>query len=367
MLDIELLVAAISAKNKIGSDCRSGEYADLYRSIKDERMEARVCEKRFWEKEDVDKSGAHWRKVYQDSQTILQESGKDLEIAAWLCESSLRLHGFAGLNQSFSLIAKLVATYGAKIFPGLEDGDGLEYKVQALMTLNGDEVEGSLIGPIRNYPFTALNKYTLWNLEQAATLEFADSIQEKKMRDEGIISKQEIIAEVNSIEASHYSKLLDDLDAAINSFALMTKSLDEVFLHDAPPCSRIADALSDYKNKLSYLLRETKHKSLIEVEEEIIKVDEKIVVNSATQAIITQNVATVATVRDRDSALAEILKVADYFTQTEPQSIVPYMLRRVVDWAKLPAPELLAKIINNSAELNQVYALTGTTPLRSDK
>ena len=361
MLDIDVLTAAISVDNKIGIDCRSGEYADLYRSVKDERMEARACEKKFWEKEDVDKSGAHWRKVYQDSQTILQKSGKDLEIAAWLCESSLRLHGFAGLHQSFSLIAKLVATYGVALFPSLEDGDGVDYKVQALMTLNGDEVEGSLIGPIRNYPLTTLNNYTLWNLEQAASLELADTMQEKKLRDEGVISKQEIIAEVNSTDAAYYIKLIEDLTAAITSFAVMNKSLDEVFLHDAPPCSRIADAMAEYKNKLNYLLRETKHKSLVVADEEIAKVSKNIVVNLPVQDVVTPNVTAIATAYDRNSALAEILKVADYFAQTEPQSIVPYMLRRVVDWAKLPAPELLAKIINNSAELNQVYALIGTT------
>ena len=50
-------------------------------------------------------------------------------------------------------------------------------------------------------------------------------------------------------------------------------------------------------------------------------------------------------IKDRDDAMDRLVKIAHYFREHEPQSIIPYALEQVVRWGKMPLPELLAELI----------------------
>ena len=369
MAELLTLTNPVEIENALGTDCRLGAQVELYRKVKDARMEARNCEKKFWEGEDVDRSASFWRDVWSDGQKVINEVGKDLEIAAWLCESGLRLYGFAGLAMCFQQIEQLVSEHGQAIFPSLDEDDELEYKVQALTALNGDEIEGSLIRPIRNYPLTEDSKYTFWDVEQAqAKTKAAEDGSARLQADTGV-SFKDILDEVNATSVGYYQQRIKDLDLALANFTAMNQELDKVFSKDAPPCSRIQEAIEEYKTKLMYLLQESKHKDVLQKTDDVVEQEVVAEQTIATESVVAtkQIISAPARTLSREAALAEIMKLADYFAETEPQSIIPYMLRRVVDWAKLPTPDLLAKIINNSAELSQVYALTGTTPESSNQ
>jgi type VI secretion system protein ImpA len=61
----------------------------------------------------------------------------------------------------------------------------------------------------------------------------------------------------------------------------------------------------------------------------------------------------------RDDAFRILLSVADFFERTEPQSLIPAQLRRVVEWGKLAPQELFARVIEDTSALEQMYKLVG--------
>jgi type VI secretion system protein ImpA len=61
----------------------------------------------------------------------------------------------------------------------------------------------------------------------------------------------------------------------------------------------------------------------------------------------------------RDDAFRILMSVADFFERTEPQSLMPAQLRRVVEWGKLSPQELFARVIEDDSALQQMYKLVG--------
>ena len=53
----------------------------------------------------------------------LKNQSKDLWFAAWLCEASLRLHGYSAVEPTFRLFLELQRDFWPSLHPALEDGD----------------------------------------------------------------------------------------------------------------------------------------------------------------------------------------------------------------------------------------------------
>jgi type VI secretion system protein ImpA len=148
VLDIETLLAPLPGEDPAGADMRldtSGGGA--YYRLKDARSAARIAERQADAESERGALAPEWRFIFEHAQSVLASQSKDLEIACWLTEAALRIHGFAGLRDATALLAGLVDRY----WPGLHsvDGDDLAAKVAPLANLNGVGADGSLIQPMR--------------------------------------------------------------------------------------------------------------------------------------------------------------------------------------------------------------------------
>src|SRR3954447_16924110 len=66
---------------------------------------------------------ANWRLVEEITTSILRTQSKDLQVAMWLTEANLKLHGFAGLADGLHLVSELISRYWDQgLFPAIEDG-----------------------------------------------------------------------------------------------------------------------------------------------------------------------------------------------------------------------------------------------------
>ncbi len=146
-LDLKRLAAPIAGANPAGADLRAeaGPGSAYYR-VKDARTAARAAERRE-SAGDADAPPADWRPVLQHGAEALAEKSKDLEIAAYLVEALVRLHGFAGLRDGFRLTRELIDAFWDGLYP-LPDEDGVETRLAPLTGLNGADAEGTLSGPI---------------------------------------------------------------------------------------------------------------------------------------------------------------------------------------------------------------------------
>ena len=154
ILDVEALLAPIPGALPAGPDLRDNDSGggDYYR-IKDARSTARITERQADAEAERGSLAPEWRLIFDQAQTVLASQSKDLEVACWLTEASLRMHGFAGLRSAFAVLAGLVERYWSDLHS--IDAEDMAAKVAPLAGLNGTSAEGALIQPLRLAPLTS--------------------------------------------------------------------------------------------------------------------------------------------------------------------------------------------------------------------
>jgi len=65
----------------------------------------------------------------------LERRTKDLQIAGWLLEAWLHLHGFRGVEAGLRLLAGLCENFWNDLYPNL-DGDSLESRIAPIEWIN---------------------------------------------------------------------------------------------------------------------------------------------------------------------------------------------------------------------------------------
>src|SRR5690606_9820464 len=117
VIDLDALLAPISDENPGGDSLR---YSGIYDEIAEARRADIDVAQGEWQTE---LKTADYRKVVEVAVNALTTLSKDLQIAAWLGEALINLHGFAGLRDSLKLMAGLHENYWDGAFPVVEDND----------------------------------------------------------------------------------------------------------------------------------------------------------------------------------------------------------------------------------------------------
>src|SRR5689334_280167 len=114
----EDLLDPISAEQPAGVDLR---WTPEWDRIKQARRSDDALEGGKWANKE--RKSANRPLVKELAESILRQQSKDLQIALWLMEANLKLHGFAGLRDSLRLTRELLARYWDNgLYPPIEDG-----------------------------------------------------------------------------------------------------------------------------------------------------------------------------------------------------------------------------------------------------
>jgi type VI secretion system protein ImpA len=117
-LAIDDLLDPISAEQPAGVDLR---WTTEWDRIKEARRADDGLDSGKWIKKDQKTSD--WPRVNELVTRALQERSKDLQLALWLTESNIKLHGFRGLRDGLWLTRELMVRYWDKgLYPVMEDG-----------------------------------------------------------------------------------------------------------------------------------------------------------------------------------------------------------------------------------------------------
>jgi type VI secretion system protein ImpA len=357
VLDIETLLAPLPGEDPAGADMRldtSGGGA--YYRLKDARSAARIAERQADAESERGALAPEWRFIFEHAQSVLASQSKDLEIACWLTEAALRIHGFAGLRDATALLAGLVDRY----WPGLHsvDGDDLAAKVAPLANLNGVGADGSLIQPMRLAPLTAPNggepaglwHYTVLRRRGAATAE-----------------AKALAAASKATDSLAFIAIYRDISAALASYDLMTAQLDTLCGEDAPPSSTIRntlveaqDALRDFAGIDPALLNDPDGSPPFVAATPIAEPTQQ-------AAAFVETPPAQAVLSNRDDALRELSRIATYFREHEPNSPTGYTLQTLIRRARLPLPDLLQELIPDETVRRLYLNGAGIGPEVSEK
>jgi len=361
--DIQSLLTPINGDNPCGIDLRETSSSD-YQTLKDARRTiASLVRARKFDNDSDGEINSHWETIYNLAPEVIKTQSKDLEVAAWYAEASLKLYGYTGLRAAFSLNEGLVEHFFDEIYP-LPDEDGIETRVYPLIGLNGEDGSGTLILPLKNAllsedydtPFT----YNLYS--RCLEAEKITDMEAKQQRlDEIGITIQEINNQVSSSSASFYQSLIEDLEASLTHFNNMTNLLDtKCGLADSPPSSAIKKTLEAVLDAVKSL---TKLKlAAPQVTPDSTEASPQSNQDSAPKTSTNsshQPSLSVGAINSRADALNQLLLVANYFRQTEPHSPLCGALERVVEWGNMSLQELMLALIPDASARANYTQLTG--------
>jgi type VI secretion system protein ImpA len=112
------LLDPITAEQPAGADLR---WTPEWDRIKDARRADDSLDSGQWAKRE--RKASDWPLVKDLVTAALRERSKDLQLALWLTESNIKLHGFPGLRDGLRITRELMARYWDKgLYPTLEDG-----------------------------------------------------------------------------------------------------------------------------------------------------------------------------------------------------------------------------------------------------
>jgi len=367
VIDIAALLAPIAGDSgsPTGTDIRQDASASsIYYKIKDARAGARASERALLMEDDPDLVNSvvpEWATVLSTAPEILRSHAKDLEVAAWYTEGLLREYGLPGLRDGFKLIQGLVEGFWDGLYP-MPDEDGIETRVAPLTGLNGEDGEGTLMVPINKVFLTQGHdfSYATWNYEQALDIEKITDPKKKEARiAAGAISTKMIQQSVAETPVAFYVQFKQDLDECIEAFANMTAVLDERCERYAPPSSNIRNRLNRVKEVLGFLTKNIAlNAAAPEQAPEVAAVGQRAVVVPAVSTGPAVSIVD-AEITNRDDAHKVMLKVAEFFRQTEPHSPVPYALEQAVRWGNMSLPELLSELIADDRARQDYFKMTG--------
>ncbi len=359
ILDLELLSRPISEELPAGVDLRDDTSPNsLYYRIKDARSQARAAERQI-EMGD-NEAVADWRPILQTVPEILAESSKDFEMTAYLLESLVRIHGFAGMRDGCRLIEAYVKEFGDVIYP-LPDEDGLETRLAPLVGLNGEDATGTLIMPLKNVAITGETSegaYGLAQYTQALELEKVDPGARDRRISQGAISLDTFNMALSATTAEEFGEIHADLQEAITAFKEMTAALDEKYGRDSPPSSSIRQTLEEILETLEKVARDKL--ATLSTGDDLEESSEEVAAETGeSPAKLAASVNSVNGIRSREDAFRILLQVADYFRKAEPHTPISYGIQQVVRWGRLPLPELMKELIPDETSIHQMFRLVG--------
>lgn len=139
------LLTPIAGDNPSGPDLY---YDPVFEQVKEARREdSDDLPSGEWER--ANKKKADFRTVNKLTGDTLAKKGKDVRLAGWYIESSIRLEGFSALLPSIELLRTFQETFWDTLYPMMEDGGDLEFRAMSV-----DAATRLIADAVRKLPLT---------------------------------------------------------------------------------------------------------------------------------------------------------------------------------------------------------------------
>jgi type VI secretion system protein ImpA len=194
---------------------------------------------------------------------------------------------------------------------------------------------------------------TFLNYQLAQELEReTEAPKREKLKSDGRPELADVQATIKASSAEFYQTLLDDLSQCQEALSQVDKVLDEKCGSAAAPSTRnLREAIADIQSLVRSLVKDFFPQLLT-------RPAEAQAAGSAEQDA-SGGGSKPGPLASRESALAAILNIAQFFEQTEPHSPIPYALRQIERWGHMPLPELLKELIGDAGARSALFRQVG--------
>jgi type VI secretion system protein ImpA len=360
LIQFEQMLAPIPGDNPSGANLL---YAGLHDEVREARRADDVLEQGEWKRE---QKAADWHKVFTLTTEALVTKTKDLQLAAWLAEALVNLHGFAGLHDGLKLLSGLVDTYWESLYPEIDEGD-MEARANAIDMLN----RPFFIAAIQKVPLTGNPvgaNYSYVEFKDSAKFDVPDNLEalEFEARERAVQLKQ-LAATEGKVTSEQWRTaknatrraFCEDVFALLNMCWDQYKALDAIldakFQKQTPGLTDFKKCLEAVRSAVETMVKE---KRLLEPD----PVDQAEEAGQEGGAASAAGARIGGPVGTRAEAMKRLAEVAEFFRATEPHSPVSYLLQRAIHWGQIPLQTWLEEVIKDAGVLAQILETLGVKP-----
>ncbi len=336
----ESLIKPIEGENPSGADLR---YDDLYAKIKEARREEAVPPPGMSES---DRKVADNPLVIKLATEALSKKTKDLWLAVWLTEASIKTIGFSGLCDGLALCHGLVDKFWDTLYPEIEDGDS-ELRAAPLEFL-----ATKLDLPLKSVPLYQKAPYGLTDVQESRKLGYeADTKNDdaKKARakaiEEGKVALEVLDKSFEESPKAFYVKSEKDLDESLKALGSLKELCNEKFGDAAPSLNKLEGLLGEIRPVVHGFLQKKREKEPDPVEEVAAEGggeaggEEGAAVRAGGPAGPSGIVIPIADHEpaERRSAITAVASAAAALRKIDPSNPAPYLMMRGLRWGELRA------------------------------
>ncbi|MCA8990824.1 MAG: type VI secretion system protein TssA [Planctomycetaceae bacterium] len=353
-LNFDALLAPVSPEFPCGIDQEADETSNEFWLIRDARREAKSLE-------DSRSSPADplWRKLEDLCLEAIATSSKDIRYVAFLTEARLRTSGLSGMADAIELFGRLLNAFGDQLLPHSADG-GFQDIVNPMAQLDGKVLEQ----PLRMQLVTAGTKhqFELWEYLNAQTLESKSQDEKEAANSRGEASLEDVKHSAEETPTQFFHDSLGSITSCRERIIEANESVFQASGERLISFSRIREVLDGLESAIIALaghrLKSTSSAAQANSSDD-----------SNTQTGVSNVAAAVAAQGDlgsRNEAFSQLNRIAEFFEATEPQSILPSQIRRIVRWGNLKPVELFREVLEDEAARSSMFRLVGIEDLQKD-
>ena len=357
VIDLDALLAPISEENPGGDSLR---YSGIYDEIAEARRADIDVAQGEWQTE---LKTADYRKVVDVAVNALTTLSKDLQIAAWLSEALIKMHGFAGLRDSLKLMTGLHENFWDGAFPVVEDNDQ-EGRANAVSWLESNAAQS-----VRDVAITAGAglSFNDWQdakrFEMPANFDSLDDAAKERWNDLRAQAEREnrttgdkwkaAVAGTRRAFCEQMQFTFDEAREAIEGLNSVIEAKYE--RNQMPGLSGLKKSLDEVGGQIKKILEKKRleEPDPVDAEESNGGWSDEEDSGSGSTGIGS------GPIKGRPEALRRLEEVAAFFQKTEPHSPVSYLVQRAVKWGNMPLESWLQEVIKDDNVLGQLRETLG--------
>ena len=351
-LDLEALLKPISRDSPSGEFLR---YTTVYDRIQDARREDDAgLPQGVWER---DLKKADWPGVRDLCLAVLIKQTKDIQIAAWLMEALLQLHGFAGVREGLRLLLGLCRNFWESIFPLLAEDDW-DDRLSPFIWINEKLSVKLKFRFITNPTSVEAHPYTYADWERVTALDKLSAAEtEAAEKDEKKVTRSRFLGSVMFSSRSFYAAQNQDLQDCLTLLTELEDFLKEKCGPEYPTLGRFREILTEIRRLTRKFLSEKDNNKPGPEDAPSDELWEKD--DSGQAGDDPRKASSFLSIRNRAEAYRMLDEAADYLLIHEPHSPTPYLVKRAVSWGHMTFNELLQELVTDNQNLAQILALLG--------
>jgi type VI secretion system protein ImpA len=342
-ISIESFLAPISEDSPAGESLR---YEGTYDKIQDaRRADDPTIPQGEWK---TALKEADWRLVDSLCQKALTDKAKDLQVASWLMEAWIELHGVRGLHVGLQLLVALADRFWESAYPLLEEDDSSGRLAPVAW------IDDKLSIKIKKLPLTRPQgsdapSYTLADWE--STLQ-QDRTGDGSGRTQGTTQQAKFLTGASLTAPGFYTELSQEIEGSIEAAVALEQLVDSHLPDDGASFRKLKEVLEQIQRLIASL-----HGTAMPMP--LGKPDARgangsiVAVESLSQAPRSR------LIQSRADAYRMLIEASDYLLLTEPHSPTPYLVKRAISWGDMPLGKVLEEIVPSSESLSAIYALLG--------